>query len=39
MQKEEYLKLNKVWNKKVSGDDKTLPKEGANIAYRLKTFL
>ena len=32
------LKLNKVWNKKVSGDDKTLPKEEANIAYRLKNF-
>ena len=38
IQKEENLKLNKIWNKEVSGDDKTLPKEEANIAYRLKNF-
>ena len=38
LQKEKRLQLHDVWNKKISGDDRTLPEEKANIAYRLKNF-
>lgn len=37
-QKKEMLQLHEIWNKKAVGDDRTLPEEKANIAYRLKNF-